>query len=144
MHSIIVGVGNPIMGDDAVGLEIAKRIKGKVDAEIRKAIAGGLELAEMIAGYDLAIIVDAFHGKGIKEIELEDYNETVPNHDMAFPSAYHILSRYIRMPHVRILGIGMKDFRLKEGLSKEVESLIPEAIEKIRRILEEENELVIE
>jgi len=144
MRSIVVGVGNPIMGDDAVGLEVVKRVKGKIDAEVREAIAGGLELAEMIADYDVAIIVDAFHGEGMKEIEMKEYKETVPNHDISFPSAYFILSRYVRMPRVRIIGIGMKDFSLKEGLSEEVEMLIPEAIEKIEKILEEENELVIE
>ena len=143
MHSVVVGVGNPIMGDDAVGLEIARRIKGRVNADVKMAVAGGLELAEMIAKYDVAIIVDAFHGKGIEEMEVEEYKETVPNHDISFPSAYHILSRYVKMPRVRILGIGMKDFRLKEGLSKEVEAAIPEAMKRIEKILEEENELVI-
>jgi len=143
MHSIVVGVGNPIMGDDAVGLEIARRIKGRVNADVKMTVAGGLELAEMIAEYDVAIIVDAFHGKGIEEMEVEEYKETVPNHDISFPSAYHILSRYVKMPRVRIVGIGIRDFQWREGLSDEIKSVIPKVVRKIKEILEEENELVI-
>ena len=144
MHSVVVGVGNPIIGDDAAGLEVARKLKGRINAEVKEAVAGGLELAELIADYDVAIIVDAFHGEGIKEMDVEDYRESVPNHDISFPSAYKMLSRYVKMPRVRILGIGIKEFQLREGLSAELKSIIPEVVEKIKDMLEEENELVIE
>ncbi len=143
MHSVIVGVGNPIIGDDAAGLEVAKRLKGKINAEIKEAVAGGLELAELIADYDVAVIIDAFQGEGIKEMEVDDYRESVPNHDISFPSAYNMLSRYIKMPRVRIVGIGIRDFQWREGLSDEIKSVIPKVVRKIKEILEEENELVI-
>jgi len=143
MYSVIVGVGNPLLGDDAVGLEVAKRLKGVVEADVKLAIAGGLELAEMIAEYDLAIIIDAFKGKGIKEIDVDDYEESVANHDISFPSAYRILSRYIRMPKVRIVGIGIDDIEIKEELSPKIKKMIPEVVKKVKEILEEENELAI-
>jgi len=140
MYSVVVGVGNPLLGDDAIGLEVAERLKGEVNAEVKKAIAGGLELAEMIAEYELAVIIDAFNGDGVKEIDVDEYEESVANHDIRFPSAYHILSRYIKMPKVRIVGIGVKNVEIKEELSKETRKLIPAAIEKVKKILEEENE----
>ena len=139
MYSVVVGVGNPLLGDDAIGLEVAERLKGEVNAEVKKAIAGGLELAEMIAEYELAVIIDAFNGDGVKEIDVDEYEESVANHDIRFPSAYHILSRYIKMPKVRIVGIGVKNVEIKEELSKETRKLIPAAIEKVKEILEEEN-----
>ncbi|KAA0000983.1 MAG: hydrogenase maturation protease [Thermoplasmata archaeon] len=139
MYSVVVGVGNPLLGDDAIGLEVAERLKGEVNAEVKKAIAGGLELAEMIAEYELAVIIDAFNGDGVKEIDVDEYEESVANHDIRFPSAYHILSRYIKMPKVRIVGIGVKNVEIKEELSKETRKLIPAAIEKVKKILEEEN-----
>ena len=143
MYSVVVGVGNPLLGDDAVGLEIAKRLKGIVNADVKLAIAGGLELAEMIAEYDLAIIIDAFKGKGIKEIDVDDYEESVANHDISFPSAYRILSRYIRMPKVRIVGIGINGIEIREELSPKIKKMIPEVVKKIEEIMEEENELAI-
>ncbi|RLF47677.1 MAG: hypothetical protein DRN29_01925 [Thermoplasmata archaeon] len=144
MYSVVVGVGNPLLGDDAVGLEIAKQLDGKINADVKLAIAGGLELAEMIADYELAVIVDAIKNmEGVKEIDVDEYEESVANHDISFPSAYRILSRYIRMPKIRVIGIGIKNLEIKEGLSEEVKKLMPLAIEKIKEILEEENELAV-
>lgn len=145
MYSVVVGIGNPLLGDDAVGLEVVKRLKEKNEknVDIKLCMAGGLELAETIADYDLAIIVDAIKGiDGVKEISIDDYKESVANHDISFPSAYRILSKYIRMPKVRIVGIGINNIEMKEEISDETKEKIPVAIKFIKKILEEENELV--
>ncbi len=138
MRSIIVGVGNPLLGDDAIGIEVVKRLKKK-GYNAKEAIAGGIELAEMIAGYDFAIIIDAFHGIGIKEISIEEYNESVANHDISFPSAYKILARYTKMPEVKIIGIGVKKIEVGEKLSPHVKMAIPSAIEIVEKLMEEKN-----
>ncbi len=61
--SIVIGVGNPVIADDGVGLEVARCLqrqltlwKGITVAEVYN---GGLELMEAMAGYDHAFIVDA-------------------------------------------------------------------------------------
>lgn len=141
MYSIVVGLGNPIAGDDAVGLEVAKRLKGKINADVKLSMAGGLELAEMIYGYKLAVIVDSIKGmEGVNEIDVHEYKESVANHDIAFPKAYIMLKRYVEMPKVRIIGIGIKKVEFKEGLSNEIKKRIEEAVNKVKEILEEENE----
>lgn len=142
MGSVIVGVGNPLLGDDSIGLEIAARMK-EMGYNAEEAIAGGLELAEMITGYDFAIIADAFRGEGIKDISMDEYKESVANHDVSFPSAYKILSRYVKMPEVRIIGIGINRIEINEEISNKAEEMIPDAVKRIKKILEEENELVI-
>lgn len=143
MYRVVVGVGNPLLGDDAVGIEVVKELarrKGEINAEIKYAMAGGLELAEMIYGYDFAIIVDAVRNmKGVGEMMLEDYRESVANHDIDFPRAYRMLSRYVKMPPVRIVGIGIKNVSIGEGLSEEVKEMVPLALKKIEEIMEEEN-----
>ncbi|HEC77140.1 MAG TPA: hydrogenase maturation protease [Thermoplasmatales archaeon] len=139
MHNVVVGVGNPLLGDDAVGIEVVKELKGKISADVKMAIAGGLELAEMIAGYNFALIIDAFYGEGIREIDVDKYRETVANHDISFPSAYRILSRYIKMPKVRIIGVGIEKTEIREGLSEKVRKSIPVAVEKVMEIMEEED-----
>ncbi len=139
MYNVVVGVGNPLLGDDAVGIEVARKLKGKISADVKVAIAGGLELAEMIADYNFAVIVDAFYGKGVREIDVDKYRETVANHDISFPSAYRILSKYIKMPKVRVIGVGIEKAEIREGLSEETRKSIPVAVEKIMRVMEEEN-----
>lgn len=65
--TVIVGVGNPILGDDGVGIHVVKDLKGRVDADIREAYTGGLNLLDLILGYDRAILVDAVY---IDDMEL--------------------------------------------------------------------------
>jgi hydrogenase maturation protease len=63
MTTLILGLGNPILGDDAVGVLAArmlqKRLAGRPGVEVDEEYHGGLRLMERLAGYDRAIIVDA-------------------------------------------------------------------------------------
>lgn len=59
----MVGLGNPILGDDGVGWKIASetQLTGKIppDVTIDCLAIGGFSLMEALIGYDRAIIVDA-------------------------------------------------------------------------------------
>src|ERR1044072_2640099 len=63
VRTVVVGLGNPILSDDSVGIKVAEQVKRHLSAEsgidVLEAYAGGLRLMEAIAGYDSAIIVDA-------------------------------------------------------------------------------------
>lgn len=63
MKTLILGLGNDLLGDDAVGIIAAQRLGnitgGSIDViECRVA---GLALLEVLVGYDRVIIFDAFH-----------------------------------------------------------------------------------
>lgn len=63
MKILILGLGNPLVSDDSVGLRVAARLKdllaGREDVEVDEDYWGGLRLMERMAGYDRAIVVDA-------------------------------------------------------------------------------------
>ncbi len=63
MSSIVIGVGNPVIADDALGLEVArclqKQLAGQSGVAVAEVYNGGLELMEAMAGYDRAFVVDA-------------------------------------------------------------------------------------
>ncbi|KAF0178629.1 MAG: hydrogenase maturation protease [Nitrospirae bacterium] len=65
--TIIIGLGNPLRGDDAVGLRIARllkeRLADRMDIDVVEAYCGGIALVETAIGYDRAIIVDAMAKK---------------------------------------------------------------------------------
>ena len=54
-------MGNPILGDDGVGIytvrAVRERLKGRAGVDIKEASLGGLRLMEEILGYDKVIIV---------------------------------------------------------------------------------------
>ena len=68
MRTIVVGLGNPILSDDGVGIEVARLVRpllaGRPGVEVTESYAGGLRLMEAIAGYDRAVVVDAMTGGG--------------------------------------------------------------------------------
>ena len=60
MRDIIVGIGNPILCDDGVGLHIARALKDIFpDADVHTTSVIDLQLLEIISDHDRIFIVDA-------------------------------------------------------------------------------------
>ena len=65
--TLIVGLGNPILGDDAIGWRVAERVQSRLasefaglhNLEVDCLALGGLSLMERLVGYQRAIIIDA-------------------------------------------------------------------------------------
>lgn len=64
---MVLGLGNPILSDDAVGIRVVEELEGKVDRQevtlIETSVAG-LGLLDLLTGYDRAIIIDAIQTVG--------------------------------------------------------------------------------
>lgn len=61
-RSIIIGLGNSLLTDDAVGPAVARRVHELLDPadfELCELAVGGVELMETIIGYKRAVIIDA-------------------------------------------------------------------------------------
>ena len=63
MKTIIIGLGNPILGDDGVGWKIAEELKKHLSPDLPIHVEllslGGLSLMEHLIGYERAILIDA-------------------------------------------------------------------------------------
>ena len=61
--TLVIGLGNPIVSDDSVGLRIVQRLKtilsNRCDVDVTEDHWGGLRLMERMIGYDRAIVIDA-------------------------------------------------------------------------------------
>ena len=61
--TIVVGLGNPFLTDDGVGViaayQLQKHFGEDPDIFITEASVGGIRLMELLTGYDNAIIIDA-------------------------------------------------------------------------------------
>ena len=61
--TLIIGLGNPIVSDDSVGLRVADQLKtllaDRPDVDVAEDCWGGLRLMERMIGYDRAIVIDA-------------------------------------------------------------------------------------
>jgi hydrogenase maturation protease len=66
MKTLLVGMGNPILCDDAVGVRLAQDFKKKLSTHphldvIEECSVGGLNLLDLFAGYERVIVLDSFH-----------------------------------------------------------------------------------
>jgi hydrogenase maturation protease len=71
--AVVVGIGNPLLGDDGAGVAVARRLRVRLQERaigdgdpraldgvaVRECPGGGLRLAELLVGYASAILVDA-------------------------------------------------------------------------------------
>ena len=91
MKTLIVGLGNPALGDDGVGWKVVKEVCKNLSDDARVYVnclsLGGMGLMEHLIGYDRAILVDAFEMDApVGSISVLKLNQ-LPNY-----SAYHIAS----------------------------------------------------
>ncbi len=136
MRTVVVGVGNPILGDDGVGIHVARDLKGILEVDIREAYTGGLNLLDLIIGYDKAILVDAVYIEDMEigEVRVMGLDElgtahSSNPHDATLMEALEMSKRMgeERIPEDIVL-VGIKIERIDEfsdNLSPPVQRSIP-------------------
>ncbi|OYT27403.1 MAG: hypothetical protein B6U97_01745 [Candidatus Altiarchaeales archaeon ex4484_96] len=146
MKTLVLGVGNPILGDDGVGIHVIRELRKKIkDVDFDEVSVSGLELVELFRGYDKVIIVDAIKTKQgipgeIRELTLDNIPTLhgITPHDVDFKTAFEYGKRFIdKMPdEVRIIGIEVdKINEFDEKLSAKVSESIPKAAKLIKEDL---------
>ena len=64
MKVLVLGLGNPILSDDGVGLFIARELDGRVPGvDVLTTTMAGLSLVDEIVGYDKLFLIDAMIAK---------------------------------------------------------------------------------
>lgn len=141
MKTIIVGLGNPILGDDGVGWKVAEEIKKQLPADSQVDVIclslGGLGLMEHLIGYDRAILVDAFASDDqpgsimiLKLSDLPNYSafHTASAHDTSLQNAIELgRSMGAQLPDdVEIIGLATKRvYDFGEELSPAIADAVP-------------------
>jgi hydrogenase maturation protease len=58
--TLILGLGNPILSDDGIGIVLARRLEKRLpDVDVATANMVGLDLLEVIGGYRVLFVIDA-------------------------------------------------------------------------------------
>ena len=130
MKTLIVGLGNPILTDDGVGVKVAYAVEEALspnipeNIDITEASVGGLRLMELVEGYDRAILIDAImttdHDYGtIHRMTLDDLREITPT---AHSASAHDTSLVTALDAGK--GMGMKMPTEFEIIAVEVENVM--------------------
>jgi len=120
MKTIILGFGNPILTDDAVGIRIAEELEGEFpDITVEAFCEAGLAILEEVTGYDRLVIIDSIKtGKGkpgeLYKLELEDLNprsDFSSSHGLDIATAFKLGEKlgYPLPQEVSIYAVEVKD-----------------------------------
>lgn len=144
-RTIVVGLGNPVLGDDGAGWVVADAVEvalaaTRPDVRIERLAAGGLTLMERLMGFHRAIVVDALltgmtPPGTVRRLRLED----LPGREAGHADSAHDTSLATALAAGRALGADVPDrvelvtievqdvLDLREGLSPTVAAAVPVA-----------------
>jgi hydrogenase maturation protease len=143
MKILILGMGNPILSDDGVGLSIAEKLRDSIHgADVAISSMIGLELFDLILGYDTLFIVDAMTTKGgeagaLKKISEHDQCGTLhlfSSHGLNIFELMELGARCgLEMPHLKaVYGIEIgSEVAFGGSLSTALSEKLPAIIEEI-------------
>jgi len=145
MKTLILGLGNPILSDDGVGIHIARALEGKLNQQeitVMETTMAGLSLLDLLTGYGKAIIIDAIQTREgkvgqIYRLEAEAFDATrhaATPHDVNFATALELGKRLgLALPQqIVIFAIEVEDVTtFSERCTPEVEPVIPVCVEKV-------------
>ncbi len=145
MKTVILGLGNPILTDDAVGIKIAQKLKeGNPKLEVIETSEAGIALLDLITGYDKLIIIDSIKNEQGKpgelyKLGLEDLKpakDFLSSHGIGIATAFELGKGLgYKMPKfVSIYAVEIKDnTTFGEKCTKEVEQRMPSIVKQIMR-----------
>ncbi|TET16810.1 MAG: hydrogenase maturation protease [Dehalococcoidia bacterium] len=137
MNTLILGVGNPILTDDGVGIKIAQKLKEEnPELEVVETSEAGIALLDLIAGYDKLIIIDSIkteQGKPgqVYKLGLEDLKPAMDfssSHGIDIATALELGQRLgYRMPkYISLYAVEIRDnTTFGEKCTQEVEERMP-------------------
>ncbi|MDD5456400.1 MAG: hydrogenase maturation protease [Candidatus Margulisbacteria bacterium] len=151
MKLVVVGLGNPVMSDDSVGIktvrELAKKLPANSEVIIKEAYAGGLRLMDELIGYEQAIIVDSIvtdkykPGTIIKsDLQTSFISRNLScSHDLDLISALE-LARIsgLKCPEkISVWAIEAKDiWTFSEMLTAQVSQAVPLVVQEIEQVID--------
>jgi hydrogenase maturation protease len=149
MRTLILGLGNPIVSDDGVGLYVAEELKGRLNQQevtVMETSMAGLSLLDLLVDYDRAILIDAIQTVGgkagqIHRLEPAAFSATrhaASPHDVNFATALEFGNRLgLALPQqIIIYAIEVENVTsFGEECTPQVKRAIPVCVEKVIREL---------
>lgn len=96
MKTLVLGIGNSILGDDGVGVHVTRELAEKIkdeNVDVRDTSVDGLNLLEFIVGYDKLVVVDAIMtetGKAGEIYRLKPENVCQPSTSAISPHHFNL------------------------------------------------------
>jgi len=144
MKTLVLGIGNPILGDDGVGVHVAQELAKLIEDDaitVEDASTSGLNLLDIIPGYNKVIIIDAIRTEEgesgeIYRLRPEDFSKSVhlttSMHDANLPTVIEMGNKLIpeEMPsEIVIFAIEVEEIdKFTEEMTVKVKEAVPKVL----------------
>jgi len=149
VRTLLLGMGNPLLRDDAVGVRLASHLAARFGRSpgldvIEECSVGGLNLIDVVAGYDRLIVIDSIKTRGgrpggwyrFTAAALQNTMNLSNVHDANFATALE-LGRRMGTPlpddgEVHVFAVEVDDnLTFSETMTPALEAAYPELLEEI-------------
>ena len=155
MKTLVIGLGNPILGDDGVGWKVIEHLTQILDSrasiELDCLSTGGLSLMERMLGFERVIIIDSIETGQCPEgsvkafplaaLENPRMGHSASTHDTSLMTALQTAQTMgMKVPsRVHVVAIEAKNvYDFSESLTPLVSHAVPIAAQKVLQLLKEE------
>lgn len=152
MKTLVIGLGNPILTDDGVGIYAARVLHAILppgsDIIVEELSVGGIALMEAMVGYERVILIDSLWAPGdqtglVLEFDagrLPETLNTASTHDADLPTALAVGRRLgVPLPadeNIHIVAVTANEvLTFGERPTPPVEAAIPHAVSKVLALL---------
>jgi hydrogenase maturation protease len=141
----VVGIGNQLRGDDAVGLHVARRLRGAlpVSVEVVEHQGEPTGLMDSWEGAEAVWLVDAVssgakpgtvHRLDVSEGELPSQLFRASTHHIGLAEVVELARALRRLPRrVVVYGVEGARFDARQGLTSDVEAAVELVVESLRK-----------
>lgn len=148
-RTLVLALGNDLLGDDGVGLEAARRIAGQVDGsvDVVESREAGLALLELLEGYERALLIDSIVTRRyppgtVLEFSPNDFRRVIaPSpHYAGLPEVLEMAHRLnLTFPQdICILAMEVQNpYQFSLGFSEPVQEALPRLVHRALQILSE-------
>jgi len=147
-RTIVIGLGNPILSDDGVGIFAARALEeklageGMANVDVVEASLAGFNLLDLILGYKEAVIIDSIQTKDGRVGEIYCFTPETLVHTIRLASIHDVnlatalefgKAMDMDIPHkVTIYAVEIADnSTFAEGCCEEVSAAIPRVVEMV-------------
>lgn len=146
---LVLGLGNPLRGDDGIGPRVVAELEGRGLPEGVKALdggIGGLDLLQIIEGWDRVVIVDAVDIGGataeltpghfvrftLDQARLSESVERLSFHHAGLTEVLALGQALDRpLPRIVVFGVQPQKIGWGPGLSPDVENGLPRLVDAV-------------
>ncbi len=144
---LVLGVGNPLMGDDGIGVELAHRLQERDYGPLVHVEEGGtlgMTLLPLLEDADTVILLDAVRTGALPGTVVTREKEELPRHFSHVISPHEIGMKEVlgaaqlcgTLPHIiTLVGVEARHTEFCRPMSAEVREAVPQALDLVETLI---------